>query len=179
MKEVIRRINIIGTSGVGKSTLSRKISEKLNLPYVELEDLCWQSKWTELTDDEFFPKVQKALSSDSWVLDGTYPRTRHIKWERVQMVVYLDLPLHIIFYRVLRRTLIYIFKGKVLWAGNRETFWRAFFTRDSIILWSLTTFFKNRKDYLIISNNSEYSHIKFIRLCSKKEIGNFIEQLSS
>ena len=178
MKQDMKRINVIGTSGSGKSTVSHQIAEKLNLPYIELEELCWQSNWTELSDAEFFPKVQKAVSSDGWVLDGTYPRTRHIKWERVQMVVYLDLPLHIVLYRVLRRTLLYIFKGQLLWAGNKETFWRAFFSYDSIILWSLKTFFKNRKDYLIVSKSSTYSHIKFVRLRSNKEIENFVAHLS-
>ena len=165
MKQDMKRINVIGTSGSGKSTVSRQIAKKLNLPYTELEELCWQSNWTELSDAEFFPKVQKAVS-------------RHIKWERVQMVVYLDLPLHIVLYRVLRRTLLYIFKGQLLWAGNKETFWRAFFTYDSIILWSLKTFFKNRKDYLIVSKSSTYSHIKFVRLRSNKEIENFVAHLS-
>ena len=94
------------------------------------------------------------------------------------MVVYLDLPLHIVLYRVLRRTLLYIFKGQLLWAGNKETFWRAFFSYDSIILWSLKTFFKNRKDYLIVSKSSTYSHIKFVRLRSNKEIENFVAHLS-
>ena len=175
----IQRINVIGTSGSGKSTVSRQIAEKLNLPYVELEALCWQSNWTELTDEKFFSKVRTALSGDGWVLDGTYRRTRHIKWDRVQIVIYLDLPFHIVFYRVLRRTLMRIFQGQVLWAGNKETFWRAFFTAESIILWTLKTFSRNRKDYSIISQSSEYSHIKFVRLCSRKEVDNFVKTLNN
>ena len=179
MNEAIQRINVIGTTGSGKSTVSNQIAEKLNLPYIELEALCWQSNWTELTDEKFFSKVEKALSTDSWVLDGTYPRTRHIKWNRVQIVIYLDLPFHIVFYRVLRRTFKYIFQGQVLWAGNKETFWRAFFTEDSIILWTLKTFSRNRKDFLIISQSSEYSHINFVRLCSRREVENFIKNLNN
>ena len=66
----VQRINVIGTSGSGKSTVSRQIAKKLNLPYVELEALCWQSNWTELTDEKFFSKVKTALSGDGWVLDA-------------------------------------------------------------------------------------------------------------
>ena len=175
----VQRINVIGTSGSGKSTVSRQIAKKLNLPYVELEALCWQSNWTELTDEKFFSKVKTALSGDGWVLDGTYSRTRHIKWERVQMVIYLDLPFHIVFYRVLHRTLMYIFQGQVLWAGNKETILRAFFTADSIILWTLKTFSRNRKDYSIISQSSKYSHIKFVRLSSREEVQNFVKNLNN
>jgi len=67
------------------------------------------------------------------VLDGNYSRTRHIKWKKCQMAVYLDMPFHIIFYRLLRRTLIRIVTGKELWAGNKETFCRQFFTSHSVI----------------------------------------------
>ena len=175
----MQRINVIGTSGSGKSTVSRQIAKRLNLPYIELEELCWQGNWTELDNDKFFFKVQKAVSTDHWVLDGTYSRTRHIKWKRVQMVIYLDLPLLVVFYRVLRRTLFRIFTREILWAGNRETLWRAFFTSDSIILWSIKAFFRKRKEYPIFSKSPEYSHIKFVRLCSEREIENFLTSLCS
>ena len=179
MNEAIQRINVIGTTGSGKSTVSNQIAEKLNLPYIELEALCWQSNWTELTDEKFFSKVEKALSTDSWVLDGTYPRTRHIKWNRVQIVIYLDLPFHIVLYRIIKRSLIRGFKNEELWAGNKETVLKHLFTRDSMILWTMKTFFTNRKRFAINSKNPEYSHIKFVRLRSKKEIGNFVTQLKN
>ena len=66
------RINIIGTAGSGKSTLSKRIAERLKIPYIELEALDWKSNWTEATDEELFSKLKKHLSSDDWVLDGNY-----------------------------------------------------------------------------------------------------------
>jgi adenylate kinase family enzyme len=169
------RINIIGTAGSGKSTFSKQIAEKLKIPYIELEALAWKSNWTEVTDEELFSKLERHLSSDDWVLDGNYPQTLHIKWKKCQMVVYLDMPFHIIFYRLLRRTLIRIFTGEELWAGNKETFWRQFFTRDSVIWWGLSNFFPKRRYYLIDSMNPKYSHIKFVRLRSKKDIKDFVK----
>ena len=109
------------------------------------------------------------------MLDGNYSRTCHIKWKQCQMVVYLDMPFHIIFYRLLRRTLIRIFTGKELWAGNKETFWRQFFTSHSVIWWGLSNFFPKRRYYSIDSKNPEYSHIKFVRLRSRKEAQEFLE----
>ena len=136
------RINVIGTAGSGKSTFSKRIAEKLDIPCIEIEELAWKSNWTEATDDELFSELKTNLSSEDWVLDGNYSKTRHIKWKRCQIVVYLDLSFHIIFYRLLRRTLIRIFTGKELWAGNKETFLRQFFTRDSVIWWGFLTFFQ-------------------------------------
>jgi len=168
------RINVLGTSGSGKSTFSKKLADKLNVPYVQLDELFWKPNWTESSDKEFFPKIEDALSLDEWVLDGNYRRSTPVKWKRVQMVVYLDLPFHIVLFRVIKRSLIRSFKNEELWAGNRETFWKTFFTRDSIILWTLKMFHKNRKDYPKLFKKSEYSHIKFIRLRSTKEVDDFL-----
>jgi len=94
------RINVVGTSGAGKSTFAQETARRLSLPYIELDRLFWKSNWTEPTDDEFFPKLRDALAPGRWVLDGNYDRTRHIKWHHVQMVVWLDLPLYLVFARV-------------------------------------------------------------------------------
>ena len=73
------RINVVGTSGSGKSSLSHQIATHLDLPYIELDQLFWKADWTETPDEEFFQKLKVALSADRWVLDGNYDRTRHIK----------------------------------------------------------------------------------------------------
>ena len=56
------RINVIGTSGSGKSTFSKRIAKKLNIPYIELGALFGNANWTESTDEEFFQKYKKLLS---------------------------------------------------------------------------------------------------------------------
>ena len=169
----------MGTSGSGKTSVARRIAKKLNIPYVELDELFWKPNWTESTDEELFPKLEEALSVDGWVLDGNYTRTIPIKWKRCRMVVYLDLPFHIVLYRIIKRSLIRGFRNEELWAGNKETVLKHLFTRDSMILWTMKTFFTNRKRFAINSKNPEYSHIKFVRLRSKKEIGNFVTQLKN
>ena len=173
------RVNVIGTSGSGKTSVARQIAKKLNIPYVELDELFWKPNWTESTDEELFPKLEKALSADGWVLDGNYTRTIPIKWKRCRMVVYLDLPFHIVLYRIIKRSLIRGFRNEELWAGNKETVLKHLFTRDSMILWTIKRFSTNRKRFAINSKNPEYSHIKFVRLRSKKEIGNFVTQLKT
>ena len=168
------RINFVGTAGSGKSTVGKRIAERLNVPYVQLDELFWKANWTESTDEEFFPKLEKALSADDWVLDGNYTRTIPIKWKRVQMVVYLDLPFHIVLYRIIKRSLLRGIKNEELWHGNKETVWKHLFTRDSMILWTIRYFPKNRKRYTELFEKPEYSHIKFFRLRSDKEVEDFV-----
>ena len=76
----MKRINVVGTSGSGKSTISKKLAENLGVPYIELDALFWGPNWTTTPDDEFFESLEKQLTAtDGWVLDGNYSRTTPIK----------------------------------------------------------------------------------------------------
>lgn len=62
------KINIIGTSGSGKSTFSRRIAEALAIPYIEMDRLYWRANWQGTPDDEFLATTEKALAaSPDWV----------------------------------------------------------------------------------------------------------------
>ena len=62
-----------------------------------------------------------------------------------------------------------------LWHGNRETVWKHLFTSDSMILYTVRTFKKNRKKYYELFARKEYSHIKFVILSNKEEVESFPE----
>jgi len=100
------RINVVGTSGSGKSTFAKSIAKKFNAPYVQMDEIYWKPNWKESCDEEFFSKVEEVVSTDRWILDGNYKRTIPIKWKRVQMVVYLDLPFHVVLYRIIKRSFL-------------------------------------------------------------------------
>lgn len=57
MNDNAKRINVIGTSGSGKSTIARAIAERLDIPVYELDSLYWKPEWTETPDEEFLPKI--------------------------------------------------------------------------------------------------------------------------
>ena len=168
------RINVVGTSGSGKSTFAKSIAKKFNAPYVQLDEIFWKPNWKESCDEEFFSKVEEVVSTDRWILDGNYTRTIPIKWNRVQTVVYLDLPFHVVLYRIIKRSLLRGIRKEELWHGNRETVWKHLFTSDSMILWTIRNFQKNRKKYSELFAREEYSHIKFVRLRNKREVECFI-----
>lgn len=66
----MKKIIIIGVTGSGKSTLSEKLSQKLNIPYIQLDSLYWKPNWEGSSDEEFFAKISKAISQPSWLLMG-------------------------------------------------------------------------------------------------------------
>ena len=116
--------------------------------------------------------------SDVWVLDRNYNRTIALKWKQVQTVVYLGLLFHVVLFRMIKRCLMRGLTREVLWVDNTETVWRHFFTLDSMILWTIKRFHRNRRRYTALFKKSEYAHIHFVRLRSKEEVTTFLASFS-
>lgn len=179
MESSTTRINVVGTTGSGKSTFSKQLAAALQIPYLQIDQVYWGPNWYEPKDEEFFPKLKAALDEDSWVLDGNYQRTQSIKWKNVQAVIWLDYSFHIVFYRAVKRAITRSLTKEELWegTGNRESFRKSFFSTDSILLWTLRTYWKNRKRYKGDMKDRRYAHIKFIRLTSPREAAEFLSKI--
>ena len=142
-----RRINVVGTSSVGKSTLAASIAELLRVPHVELDALHWEPNWTEAPREVLRERLRTAIAGDGWVVDGNYAMVRDLVWARAEAVVWLDLPLRTILWRYLRRTLRRVARREELWGGNRERLSMHLFSRDSLLWWILTTYHRRRREY--------------------------------
>lgn len=175
------KINIIGTSGSGKSTLCHQLSSLLNVPAIELDSLFWLANWQATPDEELNQKLGSALAQaeNGWVLDGNYTRTQPIKWKEVDMVVWVDYSLTRTLYQSITRTIRRIISQQELWpgTGNKEGWKKAFFSRDSIIVWMLKTYHQNKKRNLKHMANLNLRHIQFVRLTSPKETVLFLQQM--
>jgi glutathione S-transferase/adenylate kinase family enzyme len=132
------RIAVVGGAGSGKTTVARRLAAMNDVPYVELDGLHWGPNWTACPKDEFRARVEGATSGDAWVVDGNYTgQLGDLVLERAELVVWLDLPLRVTFPRLWRRTRQRMRDRTELWAGNRETWRGALFSRDSLFLWEL------------------------------------------
>jgi adenylate kinase family enzyme len=181
MNLTLGNVNVVGPSGSGKSTFARKLAAKVGLRYIELDALFWKPNWQEPSDDEFFPKLESALSENGWVLDGNYNRTTPIKWRTVNTVIWLDYSFLRALLQVTKRALGRSLTKRELWpgTGNRESFRRALLNKDSIILWVINTHARVRHRYELAMTDPEYSHIKFIRLRSPREARRFLKGVLS
>jgi hypothetical protein len=136
----MQRINIVGTSCSGKTTLARAVSHRLGVPHVEIDALFWEPNWTEPQEAVFRERLERALSLHAWVADGGYDRARDLIWGRADTVVWLDYPLPLVLGRWARRTVRRIRTREEFWpgTGNRESIRNAL-RRDGLLWWILRT----------------------------------------
>jgi len=170
----VRRINVVGTSGSGKTTFARRISKELGLPFLESDAIYHQPNWEPLDTDDFRRIVQEFTAQEAWIVDGNYSIARDITWGRADTVIFLDLARWAVMAQIIPRTLRRAARKEELWNGNRETF-KYLLTRtdENVLWWAWKTHAKNRERYKAAFSDPKWSHIEFVRLNTRARIKSF------
>jgi adenylate kinase family enzyme len=176
-----RRIAVIGTTGSGKSTCARAIARLTGGQYVELDALHWGPEWTPANEADLRSRTEAALSAtDAWVTDGNYYGILgDMIWRRAEMIVWLDYPIRIIFWRLFWRTLRRCVTREELWSGNRERLRTAFLSGDSLFVWALKTHWSKRRSYPEAMRAPENAHLRVVRLRRPAEMRGFLRALAA
>ena len=136
------RIWIMGCSGSGKSTLARSIHRKTGIAWLELDALQHQADWKPLAPEAFRARVSEFMDlNPDWIVDGNYQTVADLVEDECTDVVWIDVPLSRVVWRLALRSLRRIVLRTELWNGNRESL-RALLSRDpgeSVILWAIRT----------------------------------------
>jgi len=119
-------------------------------------------------------RVSAAIEGDGWVTDSTYHRMLgDLIVRRADVLVWLDLPVPVVLWRLLRRTHVRNRDRIELWNGNVEPGWR-----ESVryLIWpALRTAFANRRDY-----PKRYgSDARLRRLRSDREVRRFVQSIQA
>jgi adenylate kinase family enzyme len=103
LKPEVRRVLIIGPCGSGKSTLARELAPRMGLPLVHMDQLGWQAGWVETEKAELNARLADAVAKESWLIEGNYGSVLPPRLERADTVIYLDFPIRLCLWRLLRR----------------------------------------------------------------------------
>ena len=170
----MRRVNVKGTSGSGKTTFGRELARRLGLPFVELDALHHGPNWAEPTNAEFRRRVRTAMDAapDGWVIDGNYEsKLGDTVLGEADTIVWLDLPLRLKLRRLWRRTTDRIRNDVELWNENRETWRNAVWGPQSLFGWMVRTHVSQRREW----PRRFAGDLRFVRLRSDAEARAWLE----
>lgn len=165
----LQRVVVVGTSCAGKSTFSSKLAILLECPRIELDALYWGPDWRAKPAAEFRGLALEATSGGRWIADGNYGSIRDLLWSRATAVIWLDYSFPRVFWRALKRTITRCLSGQPLWHGNRESFRKAFLSRDSILLWVISTHRRRRRELAALRQNGAYPQLRWIEFRHPRE----------
>ncbi len=173
-----QRINIVGTSGSGKTSVGTAIAEVLGCPFIELDALAWLPGWTNRPEEELRHLVDVNTCGPAWVVDGNCGKVRDIVWQRADTVVWLDYRFLMVFIQLMRRTIRRARTREELSHGNRESFRLSFMSRDSILVWAMRTHPRRKRQYTELLTRPEHAHLAVIRLRSPAEARRWLASLT-
>lgn len=167
-----KRIMVIGCGGSGKSTLSRKIAAITKLPLTHMDTQFFKPNWVEPSKEEWEQKVETMAAEEKWILEGNYSGTFPIRLKKADLVIWLDRPMPLCLWRVIKRSIVNYGKTRPDMAlGCRDRISLSFLHYVAIFPWV------GRKR---IIQKLKHSPFKFevVQLKNKKEIQALLSSLN-
>jgi hypothetical protein len=100
-------------------------------------------------------------------------------WSRADAVVFLDYSFFRVLWQLILRTFQRSLRLEVLWSGNRESLGRSLFSRDSILLWMLSTYHRRRKEYRALFSGKSWKHIQVLQFSNPGETSRWLKSLEN
>jgi len=160
------KIYILGTAGSGKSTLARKISEELNIPSYDLDEIYWIEPFNKkLPKSKRKPALAKIIKKRKWIIEGVYGSWTGDAIKKSDIVIWLDPPFRVISWRIFKRYLAR--KGKVN-ENLKEVLGLANYSRKYRKL-DLPSGYKGHKELI------EKHDVNFIIIRNNKQMNKFLK----
>ena len=156
----LQRIQIIGASCAGKSTLGRALSARLGLPFTDLDDLWWSPGWIGAGHEELQRRLAPLAAAPGWVVSGNYfASTERVLWPRLQWLIAIDLPLGLLTRRLLWRTLRRGFTGEPCCNGKREPLQRLL-QRDGVLRYTWRHWAARHARFATLADEPALAHVE-------------------
>src|SRR2546430_1969085 len=167
------RVAITGPSGSGKTSLAAQLSRAAGLRHVEIDALHHGPNWESCGPDVLRERVLAATEGNDWVADSTYhSMLGTLISERADVLVWLDLPIPLVMWRLLRRTHVRNRDRTELWNGNVEPGW---LKSSYYLTWpALKAAFVNRRSF-----PQRYAHLDVRRLRSDADVRAFVQSIQA
>lgn len=175
------RIIVLGTTSSGKSTLSKRLADLLDLELIELDVLHYEPNWKVVPDEIFLSQVETAIKAKRWIVAGSYHIARDLIWSKADLAIWLDYPLWWILWKLTSRTFTRWWTQELIWGTNRENLWvhLKFWSTDSLFHWLLKTYGRRKREYPMLLALPQYKHIAIIRFKHPGETDEWLQTISN
>lgn len=163
-----KRIMVIGCSGSGKSTFSRRLGEITGIPVCHLDKLFWKNGWVQEDREVFKEKQLNVIQTDKWIIDGHYMSTMEKRLERADLIFFFKIGRIKCITGVIKRVISYRNKTRPdMGEGcNEKIDWE--FIK---FIWNFNKIQQKKADNLLKS----YPHIKIITFHSRKQADHYLK----
>jgi adenylate kinase family enzyme len=172
----VTRLVVIGPSGSGKTRLCARLAELLPARHVEIDALWHGPNWESCGPEELRRRVSAAIDGDGWISDGTYHTIiGDLVLERAETVVWLDLPVPLVMWRLVRRSWVRKRDQVELWHGNREERW---LNQIRWLIWpAFKRAFENRRRLPVLF--ARHPQLQVYRLRSDADVEAFVQSIQA
>lgn len=158
-----KRILVIGSCGAGKSTLSKKLQQTLDLPLIHLDQHYHKPNWEEPKKEEWNKIVAELAEQPSWIMDGNYASSFDIRFPFADTIIYLDYSTFSCLWRVIKRIFKYYGRARPDMAkGCKERFDLEFLNyvltfnaKNRVNIYTKLEQVKNSKNVIVLKNDKE------------------------
>ncbi|QYR23916.1 AAA family ATPase [Paenibacillus sp. sptzw28] len=164
-----RKIHIIGSVGSGKTTLARKLSNKLSISHYELDNVVWKRnkpRDIKRTDEERDHLLSTIIQSDAWIIEGAhYNEWVFQSFNNADLIIFLDTDYPKRKFRIVKRFILQLLRlEKSSYKPTFDIFRNMFIWNDN---------FENRIKPKVINKLEQY-YSKSITLKDAIEITNYL-----
>lgn len=171
MHILMKKILVIGTSGSGKSTHAKQLSEILDIKFFPSDNFYWEESWKITSHEKVLEHIKSVVVQKEWILDGNFETERELVWKLSDCIIWLDYSLTVVIWQVITRNFRWLLTRQTIWSGNRMTFQRAI----SGIRHTIKSYSVKKKNYPLWLE--ELSDTKVYRFSRKQETEKWVQEL--
>lgn len=165
---------IVGGPGSGKSTLAVQLGERTGLPVHPMDRIHYRPGWHERSAAEKTALTHEVHALDAWIFEGGHSTTYAERAARADTFVWLDFPIGLRLWRVLRRSVRYRGRTRPDMADGCPERFDVGTIRFVRFIWR-TRHTSRQKLMRIVEARSP--HLKVFRLDSRGAVRDFLDKM--